>query len=159
MVGAVLPKSRAESAALALEQAGLAGHELITALRSEEEAVIVPRAERQMGQGIARGAAVGSVVGAAALLVLAMTALPSDTPVLGTTAAIVSGAVSGGLIGGYLGMTRHRARFWEQQGWEHVETGPHEVLLVVEVEGRPDEAVQILRTHGGQLVEAAHPDR
>jgi hypothetical protein len=40
-----------------------------------------------------------------------------------------------------------------REAWEHLPLQPGEVLVVVGTHGRPDEVDDILRSHGGRVIE------
>lgn len=158
LIGALLPKARATSAATALEHAGLAGRELSGSVADDDSVAVEPRADRRLGIGLLKGAAIGGALTAVAMVLLAVLALPSESLGLGITVGATAGLIAGGFIGAYLGMTRHRPDFWRQQDWEHIEPEPNQVLMVVDATDRAAEAEQILVSHGGRLVEPVHPD-
>lgn len=158
LIGAVLPKARATSAATALEHAGLAGRELTGSVDDDQTVAVEPRAERRLAAGLLKGAAIGGALTAAAMVLLAVVTLPSESLTVGITVGAAAGLISGAFIGAYLGMTRYRPDFWRQQDWEHIEPQPNQVLMVVDATDRAPEAEQILVSHGGHLVEPVHPD-
>lgn len=159
LVGAVLPKSRAASATLALQEVGLAGHELDASIEEDLGPAVVGDPERGVGRGMLRGAIIGALILAAGMAILAYATTPPEARVVGAVTGAVSGLVAGSILGGYLGMVSNRRRLWRQRDIQSVETGPHEVLIVVDGAHQPAEAELILIRHGGRIIAPADPDR
>lgn len=157
LVGAVLDAQHAAGAARELLEEGIADDQLLTAVWQEEGFAIDPSADRRMGTGLVRGLAIGTVVGAVLGFLVLLVVPPSSSVVTDLLVGGIGGATAGAFFGAYLGLNRQRLRFWEQEDWEHVDTAPGEVLIVVDAGDRRDATLRILRRHGGRVVEPARP--
>ena len=65
-----------------------------------------------------------------------------------------SSAASAAIALEQAGLTDHEF----DTGTTRSDAGPHEILVVVDITGSPDEAEQILIRHGGRLVTPQQPD-
>ena len=157
LIGAVLPKGSAASATLDLEQAGLVEHEVISAPEHARDHA-APSAERRLGGGLLRGAGIGALLVSTGMMILAALTSPPEARTVSIATGGGAGVVTGAFLGAYVEMTRHRRRVWRQRDLEQVETGPHEVLVVVDTTHSPSRAEEILVRHGGRIVTPAHPD-
>lgn len=157
LVGAVLPAGDAAAAARDLRNAGIAHDELLTAVWEEEGFAIEPGAGPRMRQALLRGLAIGTVLGAIVGVLVLLAVTPSNSTFADFVIGGVGGGTAGAFFGAYLGLNRQRVRFWNQEDWEHVDTAPDEMLVVVDAGDRSEDALGILRRHGGRIVEPARP--
>lgn len=110
--------------------------------------------EDNAAEGAVAGAITGSAVGAVAGAV-AVGLIPGIGPVVagGLLAGIVGGAAAGAAIGTYagpfiaLGVSEDQARRYEHE----LKSG--RTIVAVNAEDRYDEAVEILRHHGGKVLD------
>lgn len=141
-VGAVVPKSKAASATVALGEAGLDGITLV------DEAQVVAAGREESGGGPSwRLAAMSALLLAAVFAVLAAVSLPAEARVVGAVTAAIAGALLGVLVGLFVTMSGARRGHFNA-----VETGPHEVLIVVDARDQTWDAEQILLRHGGRII-------
>jgi hypothetical protein len=153
LVAAFRDRLEAEKAVDELEQAGFSADDVGFAIRGsdvgsggmitdEEGAKDRPGALA----GMATGAGVGALLGAAAALLI-----PGIGPVVasGVLAMALGGAIAGTAVGGIfgaisgLGVSEEEARFYEQ------EFNSGRAIVAVKAGNRAPEAAEILRRHGG----------
>jgi hypothetical protein len=144
VIGAVLSERSAASAATALDEAGLVEHVIV----AKDD---LP-SDGRFGRGLLRGAAVGSMLVASGMVLLAALTSPPEARTVSLLTGFVAGAVAGAFLGGYVGVTRHRRRLGQERKFARMNTGAGEVLLLVDASAAPDQAEQILTRHGGRLV-------
>lgn len=155
-LGAVFAdQAAAEAAVEELREQGLGEEHLGLAIHICEGYVFEEDIEAEVVHGVERGIAIGAPIGAVA----GMTVLALVVPGVGAlgvggilAAGGLSGALAGTFVGGYLGLSSEEHVLEEEWDWERVPLEPGELLVVVSGHEHPDQAVEILRSHGGDLV-------
>jgi hypothetical protein len=166
VVGVFDDKRQAQAAVDELRRVGFTDDRIGVAardesIRAEVQQSMGDRSESYAEEGAALGVAGGTGVGAIWGLAVAGGAIPAIGPVIagGTLAAILAsaalGAATGGLVGVLIGWGLPEE---EAQGYEH-ELQENRILVAVRVNGRTEEARQILRNHHARTEPYAHAAR
>jgi len=145
-VGVFDRREQAEAAIVELRQAGFRLENLGVLARSP------PESETEPGRSVAAGTIGGASLGALAGIAVLAGAIPPLGPVIaggalaGLLASTVAGAAVGGIVGGLyeLGVPEEEGRFYEAE----LAAGGH--LIPARAGGRYEEAVAIIRRHGGR---------
>jgi hypothetical protein len=146
-------RSHAENAVDELCRSGFRPDQVGLAVRDPGPPVEAPPLEpdTKEGEGAVTGAVAGGTLGGLLGAAVAAGMIPGVGPVIagGLLVGIIGGVVSGGAAGGILGtliglnVPEDQARHFEH----HFHSG--RTLVTVRADGRRDEAVAILRRHGG----------
>ena len=158
IVGVFAQRSDAQRAVSALRQAGFGEHEIGMISQNKDGAVTTHDGDgNNAAEGAAVGAATGVGVGALWALGIAAGVLPAIGPAIagGLFASILTSAAGGAAVGGLigalvgLGIPEEEAEFYESE----VKAG--RTIVTVKTDKRRDEAMHILRNHGGAMRGAA----
>jgi hypothetical protein len=146
-------RTHAENAVDELYRSGFRPEQVGFAVRDPAPAVEAPPLDpgTKEGEGAVTGAVAGGALGGLVGAALAAGFIPGVGPViaggllLGALGGAVSGAAGGGILGTLIGLNvpEDRARHFEQ----HFHSG--RTLVTVRADDRRDEAVAVLRRHGG----------
>jgi len=162
LVAVFADRTAAERAVDDLERAGFTLDEIGYAIRGSDAVrggMITDTAGAKDGRGaitgMATGAGLGAVLGAAAALLI-----PGFGPVVagGVMAMAFGGAIAGTAVGGIfgamtgLGVSEEEARFYEQ------EFNSGRALVAVKAGNRCTDAAEILRRHGGYDLQTRRVD-
>jgi hypothetical protein len=158
VVGVFEERALAERAADALRQAGFSDDDIGFAVRDGARESIVTEDEEtsNAGEGAVAGMVTGGLLGGVAAAAVSLL-IPGIGPVLGggllaaTLSGAAAGAAAGGLLGALtgLGVSEEEARYYESE----FQAG--RTILTVRADGRTDEAVTIMRRHGGYDMETS----
>jgi hypothetical protein len=146
-------RTHAENAVDELCRSGFRADQVGLAVRDPGPPVEAPQIDpdTKEGEGAVTGAVTGATLGGLLGAAVAAGVIPGVGPVIaggilvGVIGGVVSGAAGGGILGTLIGLNvpEDQARHFEH----HFHSG--RTLVTVRADGRRDEAVAILRRHGG----------
>ncbi len=150
MIGGVFAeRSAAVGAARALTRIGAARDDTMVLIRRGEGLVIEPRPGRLMSSRVVSFGAALALAGAATAALVAVLAWP-DRAVRVALAFAGAGAIVGLVVGGFIGLSRLDPPGRIEEEWLDTPVPEGHVLVVVpDVDG----VAEIVRTHGGDIVE------
>jgi hypothetical protein len=149
-VGVFHDRQEAEAAVTDLHRAGFRQDQIGVVARHEEaEEGSAGEKETKAAAGGVTGMVAGGTLGTL-LGAVAAGLIPGVGPVLGAgiLAAAVGGAATGAVAGGILGTLIGLSIPEEDARYYHGEFEAGRTLVTIKADGRYDEAVRILRTHG-----------
>lgn len=149
-VGVFTDRKKAESAVTDLQRAGFRPEQIGVATRGPEAALLDEPGghETKAPEGAVTGAVAGGALGGIAGAVAGL--IPGVGPIvgLGLLAAIGGGAAAGAVTGGLVGTLVGLGIPEEEAQTYQVDLEGGRTLVTVKTDGRYNEAVQILRSHG-----------
>ena len=155
VVGVFHDRDDAQDAINALRDAGFAPDEISVLARDRDQAgALAEDTGTEAGAGAATGALTGGLLGGVAgwLIGIGALAIPGVGPIIaaGPIAAALGGAALGAAGGGVIGALTGAGVPEDEARWYDEQFQGGGILVTVNARGRYDEAMSIMREHGGR---------
>jgi len=151
IVGVFEDRRHADQAVTELKKAGFRDDEIGVAMRHAHGEAADAAGETEAGEGAVAGALTGAGLGALAGLGVLSGVIPVIGPAIaaGTLGIILSNAAAGAAVAGLAGALIGYGIPEEDAQYYHEEFEAGRAVVTVQADGRADEAMTIIRRHGG----------